>query len=142
MTPLEYRGAVFTAGSTTDLEASEEGRALLQQRVASFGLAGGIASLSFLAFRAAVLVVRGDYVLLLRPDMLAHLAGGLVVLGMWLFCRRGQRSARYARTVETIGLVGGSIAFELMGTAMNINQQLSTHRAPAGPASSSPNWTS
>jgi hypothetical protein len=107
------------AQTTHDLAATEQGRARFQRRVASFGLATGGALLSFLAYRALSVLASGEFENLLQPDMLTHLAGGIVMLGMWLLCRSGKRSARYVRAVETVGLVGGSFAFELMGMSIS-----------------------
>jgi eukaryotic-like serine/threonine-protein kinase len=113
-----------SASTTADLAATEQGRAMFQQRVASFGLSTGSAFLIFLAYRAISVVASGEPEELLDPDMLMHLVAVVVMLGMWLSCRTGIRSPAFVRTVETVGLIGGSLALELMGAS------ISPYRAP------------
>ncbi len=108
-----------TAAPTSALEATEEGRAFLQERVALFGLVGGAGGLFFFAFRAVMVLIGGRYHHLVKPDMLTHLAGALLMLSMWVLCRRGTHSPRYIRTVETVGLLSSSVAYQLMGMTLN-----------------------
>ncbi|MBW2456909.1 MAG: serine/threonine protein kinase [Deltaproteobacteria bacterium] len=84
-----------------------------------FGLVAGVGGLVFLAFRVVMVLVGGSGHSLLKPDMLTHAAGSLSMLAMWAVCRRGEHSARAIRTVETVGLVSGSVAYELMGMTIN-----------------------
>jgi hypothetical protein len=112
------------AHTTADLAATEQGRAMLQERVARFGLAAGGGFAAFYVYRALLVLGSGNTTALVRGDMLMHLVATVLVLGMWLLCRRGERSPRFVRTVETVGLVGSSFAFEVMGMTIN------PHRAP------------
>jgi len=104
--------------SGLDLEASEEGRALLQRRVAGFGFVAGATLFAFYVYRLIGCAMT-ELARALDAEMNAHFAGGLFFFGMWLVCRTGRRSPRFVRTVESVGVVGGSVCFEIMGMTIN-----------------------
>ena len=100
--------------STAD-PAAEEARSLLQSRVARFGLATSGVLWAFLGYRVVAELASGNAGGLAVPHTFAHVGAAVVMLGMWALCRSGTRSARFVRTVETVGLLGGSFLFQLMG---------------------------
>jgi len=104
--------------SSLDLEASEEGRALLQRRVAGFGFVTGATLLAFYAYRLATASL-SEHGHAFDSDMNTHLAGGFFFFAMWLVCRTGQRSSRFVRAIESVGVIGGSVCFEAMGMTIN-----------------------
>ncbi|MEM7608948.1 MAG: serine/threonine-protein kinase [Myxococcota bacterium] len=95
------------------LEGSEDGRAFLQQRVATAGLFGASIGGAFLVFRVLGVLLAD------ATDAVAtywfHLAGVLCTASMWVVCRRGARSVRIIRLSETCAIGGGAISFCLMG---------------------------
>ena len=108
----------MVALSGSNPEQSEEGRAFLQRRAATFGLMGAGLGWFFLLFRLFQIIQRGDYHLCSRADFIFHFLAGLSLFMVWLVCRRGQRSARTIRAVEAIGLVGASVGYSVMGAAL------------------------
>jgi hypothetical protein len=115
-----YRDGVLSSNLSGLPESTEEGRALLQARVAGFGLAAGIGTGAFYLFRVLALLAQGRAEALLQTDMVAHLAGALLVLTTWIICRRGRLSARRVRAVESVGLVAGCAAFVVMGMGISL----------------------
>ena len=110
----------FTTPSSSLLEGTEEGRAFLQERVAGFGLMAGGGGLAFVAFRVVMVLTHGGVQELASLDMVAHLVAATLMGSMWLLCRRGKRSARFVRLVESLGLVAGSFAYELMALSIPV----------------------
>jgi eukaryotic-like serine/threonine-protein kinase len=99
--------------STT--ESSREALRFHQRRVALFGLAAADLGFIFLVFRTVVAVGGGDYQELARPDFLYHVLGVAALMVTWLACRKGSRSRRFIHSAEALGLIGSSLAYELMG---------------------------
>ena len=102
-------------GRSSSAEISQEALAFLQRRVGLFGLAGGGLGLIFLVFRVVIYVFAGLTRDLVDPSMLYHALAVVLSLLIWLACRTGPRSRRFIHTVETAGLIGTSVAYELMG---------------------------
>jgi serine/threonine-protein kinase len=102
-------------GWTSTAEISGEALAFLRRRVALFGLAGGGLGLIFLVFRAVVLVFAGAERNLVHPSFLYHALAVAISFAVWLACRAGVRSRRFIHGVETAGLLGTSVAYEVMG---------------------------
>jgi serine/threonine-protein kinase len=104
----------LTLGSSTTL--TEEERQFLQHRVGRFGLIVGCLFLGFLVFRVGELLFTGRLTEMnaLAPSMFWHLASALSFLATWLVCRRGSRSPRWVRIIESVGLVGGCTALAVM----------------------------
>ena len=100
---------------STSAESSREGLAFLQRRVALFGLAAGGLSLIFLLFRAVVSLSRLEYGELVHPSFLLHLLAVVTLLSVWVACRTGGRSRRFIHTAEETGVLGSSVAYQLMG---------------------------
>ena len=96
---------------------ASEDRSFLQRRVALFGLVSGSLYLFFLGFRTASAAFGSGLPLLFAdPSYWWHLAGALVLLVIWLLCRRGQHGVSYIRAVESLGLLGAAFVFVVMGT--------------------------
>jgi serine/threonine-protein kinase len=106
--------------SSTGGPLSEDARAFLQARVASYGLFGGIAGTSFLLLRTYIAFSAERVDMLLRADVLAHALGASFFLAMWLVCRRGQRSPRFIEWTEAVCLVGSCLSYVAMGSGMPI----------------------
>jgi serine/threonine-protein kinase len=102
---------VWTASTGT----SREALGFLQRRVALFGLAAGGLGFIFLVFRAVVAVARREYHDFVHPSFVLHLLGAAALLAVWVACRTGARSPRFIHAAEAAGLVGSSVAYELMG---------------------------
>jgi eukaryotic-like serine/threonine-protein kinase len=100
---------------TSSTEISREALAFLQRRVALFGLAAGSLSLIFLLFRAVVSLSRREYGELVHPSFLLHLVGVVTLLSVWVACRTGARSRKFVHNAETTGLLGSSVAYQVMG---------------------------
>jgi eukaryotic-like serine/threonine-protein kinase len=98
-------------GETT--EPSGDALAFLQRRVRWFGLVAGGLVLAFYLFRLSTEFTQNG---LTEPSMLTHAAAGISLLGMWGALRGDVRSARWARGVETLGLVLASTLLMVMST--------------------------
>lgn len=111
----------FAGASKTSHATSEVGRALLQERVASFALVlGGIYGFASLADLAALFMDDN-----LGPSELAGWSFGFIILGLGFWMRRGTRSATMSRRVDE--LVVAIVAFAFLynsrlieGTSLNI----------------------
>jgi eukaryotic-like serine/threonine-protein kinase len=101
--------------STYGSESSREALAFVQRRVALFGLAAGGLGLIFLLFRTVVSLSRREYEELVEPSFLLHLLAVVTLLAVWVACRTGARSREFIHTAEATGLVGSSLAYQLMG---------------------------
>jgi len=88
---------------TTSTPASN---ALLQQRVALLGAVLAIIAGVFFGSRYGWALATAHWDRLLRPDYLLGLMGIALPLGLWLVCRRGQRSRRFIFVAELICMVG------------------------------------
>lgn len=104
--------------STTDLEASPEGAALLQRRVALAGLFGTCFGWSFWLYRIIYHALQNAPGELGGASFWLHGLGSLFLTFMWLACRSGVRSPRFVRTVEAVGLVGAAWSYTAMGAAI------------------------
>lgn len=98
----------------TSAKPSEEERAFLQRRVATFGLVTAGSFLFFLVYRTALLISIGQVGGLLDPAYGYHVLAGGCLLAIWVACRREPRSARFVRWVETLGLLSTVVASMLM----------------------------
>jgi serine/threonine-protein kinase len=101
---------------------SEEDRAFLQRRVALFGLIIGLIFLGGFIFRTVIIAavsedVHGDF---RDADYIFHSVAIVFLLAIWLLCRSRSRSARFIRTVESIGLVAACTSLVLMGAAIKM----------------------
>ena len=98
-------------GQTTD------SRELLQQRVASFGLAVAVLLLLSLAARL-LLGVLFDYMTdeVMHPSFWAHAVSWIPVFLVWLVCRSRPLQTRTIQIVEGLGLVLTSICLVVMGS--------------------------
>jgi hypothetical protein len=97
-------------GETTD------SRELLQQRVASFGLA--VAIILLLSLAARLLLGLGfDYMTkeIAHPSFWAHAVSWIPVTVVWLICRSRTLGTRTIQIVESVGLVLTSICLVIMG---------------------------
>jgi eukaryotic-like serine/threonine-protein kinase len=83
--------------------------------VALFGLASGGLGLIFLLFRTVVAVSTREYREFVRPSFLYRLLAVSAALAAWLACRTGERSRTFLHAAEVLALVGGSVAYQLMG---------------------------
>ena len=106
----------FSPGNLGKL--SEEGRAFLQARVASFGLLLGGIGIAFYLFRFSQLIAIGATRDLLHPSMNAHGFGAGAMLVMWLLNRGAERSARWVHATEIVCLVLSCMAYGLMAAAI------------------------
>jgi serine/threonine-protein kinase len=100
---------------TSSSESTPETLAFLQRRVALFGLSAGGLGLIFLVFRTLVSLSGAWDEQIRHPNFLFHLLAVVLLLGAWLACRAGTRSRRFIQVAETVGLVGSSLAYEVMG---------------------------
>jgi serine/threonine-protein kinase len=99
---------------------TEEGRALLQSRIARFAR---IAFIMCAAFYPLGLVTRGGWgvagkrglIGAFGPESWWHLIGTFAFLGAWLVARRGALSARALLVTDFVMTVGVSFAFAMMG---------------------------
>ena len=94
-------------------QPSGEGLVFLQRRVGSFGLVSGALVLTFYVYRLASERALPD---LAEPSLLTHAGAGLSLLSMWLLSRGAARSARWVRTVESVGVSLASALLVLMVT--------------------------
>ena len=101
---------------------TEQGRALLQQRVARFA---GLISLVSVAFYPLGLVSRA-FIPTAGPVGMAgvfsrasalQLVSLVIFVATWSFVRRGTHSERTLRAADALMTLGGAFAFELMGLA-------------------------
>jgi eukaryotic-like serine/threonine-protein kinase len=97
---------------------TEDERAFLQRRVAAFGLVTAGLFFFFLAYRSVMILLSMDQGGFADPSYLYHTLAGGTFLGVWLSCRRGQRSVPFVRRVEAVGLLLGVVAVALMGRAI------------------------
>jgi hypothetical protein len=99
---------------------TEEGRALIQIRVARFGrlmflIAAGFYPLGVIARGVTGATGERGLHAAFGPSSTYHLiAAGLFLFG-WLYARRGVRGPTALRLVDGLMTVGGAFAFELMG---------------------------
>lgn len=95
--------------------ADTEARVFLQRRIGQFGLVAGLVSLAALVFRIVVAFGYGyaDQELS-HPSLRWHGVAAAMLLGVWLWARRGEPSVRALYWVEGIGLVGASAAYTIM----------------------------
>src|SRR5688572_30388354 len=93
-------------------EDSEEGRAFLQKRVATFWKV-----IFFIILSSSVL---GAFGAVAKPglELLLTLASTANAGLFWLLCRTGQRSVRFSRGVESGGLLGNALTGALIGRFM------------------------
>lgn len=108
---------------TSPTDGSREALAFLQRRVALFGLASGGLGLVFLVFRAVVSTAVGDYGEFVHPSFLYHLLAVMVGVAAWLACRTGSRSLRTVQAIEALAIVGTSVAYQLMGWHIPLNDR-------------------
>jgi serine/threonine-protein kinase len=101
----------WAIGSTSP---SEEERAFVQRRVATFGLVTAGLFFFFLVFRSIMIVIERDAELI-EPSYGYHALATLCFFAVWLSCRGGRRSLRFVRGAEVLGLLTGVIAITLMG---------------------------
>ncbi|MBK6688493.1 MAG: serine/threonine protein kinase [Deltaproteobacteria bacterium] len=96
-------------GPTPVGESTEEGRALLQVRVALFW--------KVMFFISLLSVVLGAVGAIVKPglEMVVGLAQLAQTGAIWWICSRGQRSARFYRVMETAGLLVNVTASALLG---------------------------
>src|SRR5262245_63513784 len=78
-------------------------------------MASGALGLTFLVFRALVLLSEREYGGFAHPSFLYHALAVGMALAAWLACRTGSRSRRFVHAAEALALVGGSVAYQLMG---------------------------
>jgi serine/threonine-protein kinase len=101
--------------STSRSDSTPDALTFLQHRVALFGLASGGLGGVFLVFRTVIHLSERDYKALAHPSFLYHLLAVAIALTAWLACRTGSRSRRFVHAAEAFALVGGSVAYQLMG---------------------------
>ncbi len=107
---------VFRRGS--DISA-DDARAFLQRRIAMAGLVAAALSLTFLVFRAVSATATGYLVKeVCHPSFALHALAALCFLALWLVCRSGRRSTRFAHRVEAVGWVVGCVCYQIMGAHM------------------------
>jgi hypothetical protein len=97
----------------TTSDASPEALAFYQRRVALFGLVGAGLSSAFLLL-GLVENWRRTPAHVREASFQFHLAGVATAAAMWLLCRRGRRSLRFVKTVETAGFGASCLAYEAM----------------------------
>ncbi len=98
-----------TQAKTTEL--TDEGRVFLQQRVALFAKVA--LAISGLGLLARVLSSKPDQ--LLKPWFGLMLTASVLYTVAWLTCRRGERSVRFVRTIETLVICGMGVVIAPMG---------------------------
>ncbi len=108
----------MSTGSTTALEASEEGRALLQHRVALAGFVGMAFGWGFWLFRVVSILAGGESHGFRDPSLWIHFAAGGFSAAMWLSCRYGTHSGRFVRNIEAACLIGSALGYSAMGATM------------------------
>jgi eukaryotic-like serine/threonine-protein kinase len=101
----------WTSGS----DSSRENLGFLQRRVSLFGLASAMLGLSFLLFIVVVSIAERNYHEFVQPAFFYHVLAIVLGLTTWLSCRRGSRSRRFIHGAEAVGIVGVSVAYQLMG---------------------------
>jgi hypothetical protein len=95
---------------------TEEGRALLQQRLAQFGRIGMVLGLVFLAIATAmyaVLRLPGT-----RASAIAEIATVVLSLCIWLFARGKRRSNATLLVVDMAATIVYALVFSIMGFAL------------------------
>jgi serine/threonine-protein kinase len=100
---------------------TDEGRALLQTRLARYARVAFIMCVSFYPLglvTRALWGVAGSRGLVgaFGPESTWHLVGTLVFLGTWLATRRGALSARMLHATDFVMTVGVAFAFSMMGS--------------------------
>jgi serine/threonine-protein kinase len=107
-------------------DSLQDSLAFLQRRVALFGLASGGLGLIFLLFRTVVVFWERQPAELLHPSFLYHLLGVAMGLAAWLACRSGSRSLPLIHAAEAVALVGSSVAYQLMGWHLSLDERPET----------------
>ena len=110
-------------GLANSTKLSQAGLGFLQRRVSLFGLVVGGLGLIFLVFRVVDALWNDHYQELEDPSLHAHLAAVLLFTGMWALCRSGTRSRRFIHIVESVGFIGGSIAYQIMGGQLPLEER-------------------
>jgi serine/threonine-protein kinase len=106
----------FRAVSTTGVGETTDSRQLLQERVASFGLA--VAIILLLSLVARLLLGLGFGYIgreIVHPSFWAHAVSWIPVFVVWLICRGKPLDTPVIQVVETIGLVLTSVCLVVMG---------------------------
>ena len=110
-----------TPPSSVELD-SRDGRELLQQRLALFGLWNGLLSLGFVPVRVLGEDLLGSpssfTSLMTRPSMLAHLGATASGVTLWLLTRRRIWSARLLRMFDAAATVAIGSSFAFMGATI------------------------
>jgi hypothetical protein len=101
-------------GSTSP---SEDERAFVQRRVATFGLVTAGLFFFFLVFRGVIILIERK-AQFFEPSYGYHALATACFFAIWLSCRGGRRSLRFVRASELLGLLGGVSAVALMGQAI------------------------
>ena len=96
-------------------DTSEAGRAFRQRRVARFGLVAAQIGLAFLFVRIAIALAVGMPSVFFEPSTWFQALAVLAFLVPWWFGRRGQRTFDQIDRLEACGVLGGSLAYVLMG---------------------------
>ena len=96
--------------------SSPAARAVLQRRVAIFGLIGASLGGTALLFRIIMGVLFGFlHEQVTDPGFLIHAAGILPLLGVWAICRRGKLSVNAIHGIENTGIFLTSVCYIGMG---------------------------
>jgi len=106
------------AGASHEV-AAEERREFLQHRVSRFGRMGALVFGMYLLYRVfADRLAWGEFQF--SSSMQWHLAGVVVLSLPWMVCRRGRRSVRFIRTIESVCVMGIGATVVLMGQGIGL----------------------
>lgn len=87
----------------------------LRRRVAIAGVVCGDAFLVFLVFRSVEILIAGHYPSFVHASYILHALTALVFFSMWAVLRIPNLSVSAIRTVEAVGLLGGTFTTICMG---------------------------
>jgi serine/threonine-protein kinase len=104
--------------TTGSFASTEEGRAFLQQRTASFGLLLGGLSAGFWIFRVVSSVLGRNAELLRESHVWSHALAALALFALWAVNVRGVRSARFVQLSELVAMTVACLGYGVMGAAI------------------------
>jgi serine/threonine-protein kinase len=91
--------------------STQEGREFLRGRVARYGMIAATFGAAFWISRVVSAAFSDRLGELASPSVLAHGGGVLLMMLLWLSCRRGPRAASFVRAMELACIAGTSVAY-------------------------------
>ncbi|MEO1481051.1 MAG: serine/threonine-protein kinase [Myxococcota bacterium] len=110
--PMDVRSMGHSAFGPSEGESEAD---FLRRRVSMAGVVCGDAFLVFLVFRSVEILIGGQYEMFVHASYVLHALTALVFFSMWLILRLPGLSVSAVRTVEAVGLLGGTLTTILMG---------------------------